>query len=330
MMSVPLRVLTSRRESVAVDQSCTPSALSLVSLLTDAAGQLAAVKSFAEMGSTVFSVIDRMVTVEYGGFFCIDPIDHQLRLYTVRGFSEEERIEAERTAPDRHPGWVIRTGQMLHVPDIDADVEKRTTDSPGHKRKLRSRLFVPVCSGQICVGAYGLASAEPHYFTDTHIAMLRYAASLTGAMYGSLANEQKLSRQLQLVSEKQQELLLLSSPVIEVWERTLALPIIGTIDEARASHMAQTLLAMVVSHRAHTVILDFTGTAALDERSTLQLQRIVSAVRLLGSRCVFSGVSPQLATALATHLGEHPFDREQIRSHATLKQALAMRISPKS
>jgi rsbT co-antagonist protein RsbR len=313
-----------------VEQSRTPSALSLVSLLTDAAGQLAAVKSFAEMGATVFSIIDQMVAVEYGGFFCVDPLDGRLRLYSSRGFSDEERIEAERTALDRHPGWVIRTGQMLHVPDIDADVEKRTTDSPGHKRKLRSRLFVPVFSSQVCIGAYGLASAEPHYFTDTHIAMLRYAASLTGATYGSLANEQKLSRQLQLLSEKQQELLLLSSPIIEIWERTLALPIIGKIDEERASHMAQTLLSMIVSHRAHTVILDFTGTAALDDRSTLAIQRIVSAVRLLGSRCVFSGVSPLLASSLAMQLGDQALGTEQIRSHATLKQALAMRISPKS
>lgn len=313
-----------------MDLSRTPNALSLVSLLTDAAGQLAAVKSFAEMGATVFAVIDQMVTVEYGGFFCLDPVDGQLRLYTVRGFSEEERKEAERTAADRHPGWVIRTGQMLHVPDIDADVEKRTTDSAGHKRKLRSRLFVPIFSGQVCVGAYGLASAEPNYFTDTHIAMLRYAASLTGATYGSLANEQKLQRQLQVVSEKQQELLLLSSPVIEVWERMLALPIIGTIDHERASHMAQTLLSMVVAHRAHTVILDFTGTAALDAESVQEVLRIVSAVRLLGSRCVFSGVSPLLATSLALHLGEHSSKLEQTQSYATLKQALAMRISTKS
>lgn len=313
-----------------MEPSRTPNALSLVSLLTEAAGLLAAVKSFAEMGDTVFAVIDQMVTVEYGGFFCIDPIDGKLRLYTVRGFSAEERIEAERTAADRHPGWVIRTGQMLHVPDIELDVEKRTSDSPGHKRKLRSRLFMPIFSAQVCVGAYGLASAEPNYFTDTHIALLRYAASLTGATYGSLANEQKLQRQLQVVSEKQRELLLLSSPVIEVWDRTLALPIIGNIDEERASHMAQTLLARIVAHRAQTVILDFTGTASLCEQSAQAVYRIVSAVRLLGSRCVFSGLSPQLATSLTTHLGERPSDLQQIQSYATLKQALAMRKSPMS
>ena len=308
-----------------MELSTEPHALELVSLLTEVAAKLASARSFDEMASAVLAVLEQVVTVEYTGFFSVDPIDGRLKLCAARGFSESERLDAERTASERHPGWVVRNGQMLHVPDTDADEPKRTTDSPGHKIKLRSRLYVPVMSGRVCVGAFALASSKPDTFTDAHIAMLKYAASLSGAAYGSLANEQRLQSQLQLVSQKQAELLLLSSPVIEVWDRTLALPIIGSMDQGRSAYMAERLLSMVVAHRAHTVILDFTGTAEMGPSCVAEILRIVGAVELLGSRCVFSGVSPALAKTLA----EDSVVPTSIKSHATLKQALALRIQNK-
>lgn len=300
-----------------------PRALALVSLLTEVAEKLAFVRSFEEMALAVVAVLDGVIDVEYTGFFLIDPESGRLRLITARGFSESERAEAERTAPDRHPGWVIRNAKMVHVADTETDEEKRTLDSQGRSFKVRSRLYVPVLSSRGCVGAYGLASCRPGVFSDSHIALLRYAASVTGAVYGSLANERQLSRQLDVVSQKQSELLLLSSPVIEVWDRTLALPIIGSIDRARAQYMAERLLGMVVSHRARTVILDFTGTAALGPSSLTELLRIVCAVELLGSSCVFSGVSPVLAKTLAQ--ADQLVAR--IKSYASLKQALAARLT---
>lgn len=300
-------------------------ALALVSLLTEIANKLAFVRSFDEMALAVSSVLEQVITVEYTGFFLLDPDSGRLRLVAARGFSDSERAEAERTAPERHPGWVLRTGQMLHVPDVEADQERRTLDSSGRSFKVRSRLYVPVLSNQGCVGTYGLASSRPGAFSDSHLALLNYAASVTGAMYGSLASERKLGKQLDLLSQKQAELLLLSSPVIEVWDRTLALPLIGTIDRARAQYMAQRLLEMVVAHRAHTVIVDFTGTAELGPSSVAELVRIVGAVELLGSRCVFSGVSPQLAQTLCE--AEQLVAR--IKSYTSLKQALAVRLEPK-
>jgi len=313
------------RSTLRVELSTEPHALELVSLLTEVAAKLASSRSFDEMASAVLAVLEQVVTVEYTGFFALDPTDGRLRLYAARGFSEQDRLEAERTAPERHPGWVVRHGQMLHVPDIDADELKRSTDSLGHKIKLRSRLYVPVMSGRACVGAFALASTQPYMFTDAHIAMLKYAASLIGATYGSLANEQRLHRQLQLLSQKQAELLLLSSPVIEVWDRTLALPIIGSMDQGRAAYMAERLLSMVATHRAHTVILDFTGTDEMGSRCVTEILRIVGAVELLGGRCVFSGVSPALAKTLA---GDNVVPTS-VKSHATLKQALAVRIQLK-
>ncbi len=303
-----------------------PQALALVSLLTQIATKLAFVRSFDEMAVAVESVLEQVITVEYTGFFLLDPDSARLRLISARGFSAAERAEAERTAVDRHPGWVMRNAQILHVPDVEADQSNRTLDSSGRSFKVRSRLYVPVLSNQGCIGTYGLASSRPGAFSQSHIAVLNYAASVTGAMYGSLTNERMLGKQLELLSQQQAELLLLSSPVIEVWAHTLALPIIGRIDRARAQYMAERLLAMVVAHRAHTVILDFTGTGELGPSSVAEIVRIIGAVELLGSRCVFSGVSPQLAKTLCQ--ADQLVAR--IKSYGSLKQALAVRLGPKS
>jgi rsbT co-antagonist protein RsbR len=294
--------------------------LQLLSVLTHVATRLGTVRTLTEMAEAVTEVVEQVITVEYTGFYLVDPDDGKLRFVAARGFSPQERDEAERTAAERHPGWVVRSGRVLHVPDVEADLEQRTQDSAGRNFKVRSRLYLPVFSVDACVGAYGLASIRPQAFTETHMALLGYAASLTGATYGRLANERKLSQQLQILNQKQHELLLLSSPVIELAEQTLALPIIGTVDRERASHMAEQLLQRVVSQRAKQVILDFTGTGELPEGAVREILRIVSAVELLGCRCALSGVSPRLAKSVASSSLAQP----EVRSYSSLKQALAM------
>ena len=291
----------------------------MLTMLADVAARLGSVRSIEEMAEAVTDILERMIAVEYTGFFLIDPDTGKLRLVSARGFQPEERAEAERTAAERHPGWVVRTGQSLHIPDVEADEQRRSQDSAGRAFKIRSRLYLPVMSLDRCIGAYGMASARPYAFSETHMALLRYAASLTGASYGRLANERQLSRQLALLEQGKRELLLLSSPVTELAAGTLALPIIGTVDRERARYMAEQLLSRVVSYRAKQVILDFTGAADLTETAVGEILRIVAAVELLGCRCVLSGMSPRLARAVAMSSRLPP----HVQSFASLKQALA-------
>lgn len=298
----------------------------MIGTLSGVAGQLANVSSFEELGTTVVTVISQVVNVQYTGFFLIDVESEQLRLVAAQGFSESERREAERTAMDRHPGWVLRNAKLLHIPDVEADQHRRTQDSAGRSFYVRSRLYVPVLSGQRCVGAYGLASTQVDGFSRSHIAILQYAANLTGAVYGNLANGLKLRRQLEVISQKQEQLLLLSSPIIEAWARTLVLPIIGTLDNERVSYMAERLLTAVTSRRAQVVILDFTGAASVDQHSSAQLLRIIRAVELLGCRCLLSGISPSLSRQFI-EAGSLP---EHLQSYRTLQQALGHHIHTKS
>lgn len=87
----------------------------------------------------------------------------------------------------------------------------------------------------------------------------------------------------------------LSTPMIQIWEGVLALPIIGIVDSNRATQMMQSLLEEIQSKRCKIAVLDLTGVRTLDTATIDHLFRMVRAASLLGSRCVVSGMSPDVA-----------------------------------
>jgi rsbT co-antagonist protein RsbR len=91
----------------------------------------------------------------------------------------------------------------------------------------------------------------------------------------------------------------LSTPIISVWEGVLALPVIGTVDTERSSEMMDTLLARVIAEQAEHVIIDITGVTVLDTRTADHFIRMAQAVRLLGSSCFLTGISPAIAQTIA-------------------------------
>lgn len=139
----------------------------------------------------------------------------------------------------------------------------------------------------------------------------RYAQALA-------ESRQQLADKLDLIQRQSVALADLSTPLIEVWEHTLVLPIIGAIDAGRAAAIAEVLLHGVVARRARRVLVDLTGVATLDAASFDHIARLIRAVELLGARCVLTGLSPAVAAA-AVALG---LDVAGIVTSATLKEAL--------
>ncbi|MDI1481954.1 STAS domain-containing protein [Polyangium sp. y55x31] len=90
----------------------------------------------------------------------------------------------------------------------------------------------------------------------------------------------------------------LSTPILEVWDGVLALPLIGVVDSKRSAQVMETLLESVVRMKGRYVILDVTGVDVLDTATADHLLKIVRAVELLGTRCVLSGVRPSVAQTL--------------------------------
>ncbi|NVB42282.1 STAS domain-containing protein [Pseudenhygromyxa sp. WMMC2535] len=115
---------------------------------------------------------------------------------------------------------------------------------------------------------------------------------------GVLVRTRELQAKMRLIEQQQQELRELSTPVIQVWEGILVLPLIGEVDHERATQVTESILAAIVRTSSRQVIIDLTGVPSLDEEASAALLRTIEAVRLLGGDSSLTGISPAIARAL--------------------------------
>ncbi|HEY6340455.1 MAG TPA: STAS domain-containing protein [Bryobacteraceae bacterium] len=106
----------------------------------------------------------------------------------------------------------------------------------------------------------------------------------------------------ELILRQQQEMLELSTPVVELWPGILALPLIGTLDSSRTQIVMQNLLEAIVAKEATLAIIDITGVPTVDTLVAQHLLKTVAAARLMGAECIISGIRPQIAQTII-HLG---------------------------
>jgi PAS domain S-box-containing protein len=102
----------------------------------------------------------------------------------------------------------------------------------------------------------------------------------------------------ELIAQQSRAIQELSTPVIEVSEDILVLPLIGAIDTARAQRIVESLLETIVEKQASVVIMDITGVPVIDTAVANHLITTVSAVAILGTRMMLTGVSPHNAQTL--------------------------------
>ena len=110
----------------------------------------------------------------------------------------------------------------------------------------------------------------------------------------------------------------LQTPVIQVWEGILALPIVGTVDTARAQDMTEALLERIVATGSEIVLLDITGVPVVDTAVARHLLETVAAARLLGADVLIVGLSSRTAMTLV-QLG---IDLSHVTTRATLAKGL--------
>ncbi len=90
----------------------------------------------------------------------------------------------------------------------------------------------------------------------------------------------------------------LSSPVVEIWDGVLLLPVVGTLDDQRASQMSSALLEAVRGRSARVVLIDITGCTVVDTYTAAHLINTVRSARLLGAAAIITGVSAHIAADL--------------------------------
>ncbi len=108
----------------------------------------------------------------------------------------------------------------------------------------------------------------------------------------------ELEEKVQIISRQAAAIRELSTPVLEVWDEVLVMPVIGFIDASRSSDLIDTALREVAAKRARHLILDITGVEVVDTATADHIVRVVDSTRLIGAECVITGIRPAVAQTL--------------------------------
>lgn len=149
------------------------------------------------------------------------------------------------------------------------------------------------------------------------------------AIFHDISERKRWEKELeeQLAREKQSNDMLrrlsttvaeLSTPILEIWDDVLALPVIGVVDSRRSAEMMERLLEEITRTQCRFVILDVTGVDVVDTSTADRFIRLVHAVELIGARCMLTGIRSAVAQTLVS-LG---MDLGPLRTLRTLKHGL--------
>ena len=123
--------------------------------------------------------------------------------------------------------------------------------------------------------------------------------------------ESERSRQAALIME-------MSTPVMQLWDNILLLPIVGMVDSKRVQFIMETVLQKILDYQAKIVILDIQGVPTVDSAVANHLIKITKASRLMGCTCIMTGISPEISQALV-NLG---IELTDILTQSTLKDGV--------
>jgi predicted ATPase/GAF domain-containing protein/tRNA A-37 threonylcarbamoyl transferase component Bud32 len=130
--------------------------------------------------------------------------------------------------------------------------------------------------------------------------------------------EQEMREKTELILRQEELIRALSTPIIQVWDDVLTIPVVGELDDRRSTDITQSLLERISSTRSRYAIVDLTGVREIDAATADRIARIVRAVKLLGARGIITGIRPAVAQVM-TSLGA---DLSDVTTHRNLREGL--------
>jgi rsbT co-antagonist protein RsbR len=134
---------------------------------------------------------------------------------------------------------------------------------------------------------------DPRHALETYLSLMKLVFLDIG-----LAIDTYTSQRERTIARQQEAIRVLSTPVLQVREGLLILPIVGEIDRQRARQLTEQLLHSIRSRRAQVVVIDITGVPAVDSSVASRLVQTVEAARLMGAATIVTGLSAEVAQAL--------------------------------
>jgi rsbT co-antagonist protein RsbR len=158
-----------------------------------------------------------------------------------------------------------------------------------------------------------------HVLNGVFASMNELIASFGAEQEQSSAFRAELERKLLIVDKQRAAIRELSTPIIELWEGVLCLPVVGIMDTARSTEMTNSLLEAIIQKKTRYTIIDITGIEVMDTRTVDHFMRMAKSIRLLGAECALTGISPHIAQTVV-HMG---LELDDVVTHRSLRDALA-------
>jgi rsbT co-antagonist protein RsbR len=207
----------------------------------------------------------------------------------------------------------IYWGEFFRDERDDGYIEKRRMVGESHARiGLSVGIYCAAMNHMHSLMVSRLASDDSAQATlDLVAKFMNMDMAIVVETYSKVVNES--------ISAQSQALMEMSTPVTQIWEGILMLPVVGIIDSKRAQEIMATTLAKISETQAQVFIMDISGVAVVDTQVANHMIQITKATRLMGCESTISGLSPSIAETIV-QLG---IDVGKVRTTATLKDALS-------
>ena len=160
--------------------------------------------------------------------------------------------------------------------------------------------------------------AEDHPLSPVYVGINEMIDSLAHEQETSSAYRTELEEKLATIERQRAAIRELTTPIMEVWEGVLCLPVVGVLDSTRSAEMTEALLQGIVLKKARCVIIDITGIQVMDTATADHFLRMARAVRILGAECLLTGINPPIAQTIV----QMGVDLSDIVTYRSLRTAL--------
>jgi rsbT co-antagonist protein RsbR len=244
------------------------------------------------------------------------------------GAGRAERIQEAQLRDESQRFLALFTQAIQHGVEFDvrgarwADIREFLTEL---SRRRATQGFTP---SQVATFIFSLKQALFKRITES---LKGEPAALAGTLWdattvldalGLYTTELYQQAREQLIARQQEELIELSTPVVQLWDGILALPLIGTLDSERTQVVMESLLERLVATGSSIAVIDITGVPTVDTLVAQHLLKTVAAAQLMGADCIISGIRPQIAQTIV-HLG---IDLSAVATKASLADAFGLAL----
>jgi rsbT co-antagonist protein RsbR len=201
---------------------------------------------------------------------------------------------------------------------MSSDHDRRIQELEAENERLRKQVEARAKVASRALASYQQRTLHMEIIRQQNEDLDRLANDLASAKAAEEERSRELADKLATIEQQRTAIRDLSTPVMEVWDGILCLPIVGIMDSTRSADMTDALLRAVVATKAQCTIIDITGIEVMDTQTADHFIRMAKAVRLLGAECVLTGINPQIAQTVI-HMG---FGITDIVAHRSLRDAL--------